>query len=227
MLLLTNIKNKDELNKWTEVKKHLKDERITLGPYFSYQLRNTPRRILFALSRYKFAAKLIGEEKSVLEVGCSEGLGTVLLAEFNNQIVGIDIDSEAIEEANRTFANAKIQFRCIDILGSKIGDFNGIVSFDVIEHIFPENENLFFKSLLNNLNENGICIIGTPNVTADVYASETSRMGHVNMYSWDRLKFSLERYFKQVLIFSSNDEMIHTGFYPMAHYLIGVGIGKK
>ena len=28
-------------------------------------------------------------------------------------------------------------------------------------------------------------------------------------------------------IFSMNDEIVHTGFYPMAHYLFGIGIGVR
>lgn len=28
-------------------------------------------------------------------------------------------------------------------------------------------------------------------------------------------------------LFSMNDEVVHTGYYPMAHYLIAVGIGPK
>lgn len=34
-------------------------------------------------------------------------------------------------------------------------------------------------------------------------------------------------YFENVIIFSMNDEVVHTGFTPMAHYLLGVGTGKK
>jgi len=54
-----------------------------------------------------------------------------------------------------------------------------------------------------------------------------SQLGHINTYDWQRLLKIMEQYFYQVFLFSANDEMIHTGFYPMAHYLIGVGIGKR
>jgi len=37
----------------------------------------------------------------------------------------------------------------------------------------------------------------------------------------------VQRYFDNVFIFSMNDETIHTGFYPMAHYLLALCCGVK
>jgi 2-polyprenyl-3-methyl-5-hydroxy-6-metoxy-1,4-benzoquinol methylase len=213
-----------ELKQWEATKAILGDDRLLLGPYFTYQFRNTPRRILFALSYYKFAAKMIGKQKQVLEVGCSEGLGTLLLAEFASRCVGVDIDEAAIAVAAETLANEKLTFQCTDIMQSSVGTFDAAVSFDVIEHIFPENEDAFLEAIVSHLSSNGMAIIGTPNITSDQYASAVTRSGHVNLYSADRLQASLARHFKTVLMFSANDEMVHTGFAPMAHYLIGLGL---
>lgn len=217
-----------EESKWLETKNKLeKPASIQLGTYLSYIIRKTPRRLLHILSYYKFAAKLIGSGKSVLDVGCSEGLGTVLLAEFARQCVGSDIDAEAICSASLNFTTDKIKFVCGDFLKQNLGIFDAVTNFDVIEHIYPENENTFLLRLCKHLNPTGILIIGTPNITSDVYASPVTKAGHVNLYSADRLRASLEKYFNTVFIFSANDEIVHTGFYPMAHYLIGVGTHKK
>lgn len=220
-------KRSNELNRWKRVKDYIGNDEVRFGPYFSYQIRHTPRRVLYTLSHYKFAAKLIGEKKTVLEVGCSEGLGTVLLAEFSERVVGVDIDKEAIREAQRNFAGDKIEFRAANFLGTRIGRFDAFVSFDVIEHIYPRNEKQFFKSVCDNLKKESICIIGTPNKTSHKYASKVTRIGHVNLYDWEELRGALAKYFHHVFIFSANDELIHTGFYPMAHYLMGVGVGKR
>jgi hypothetical protein len=32
----------------------------------------------------------------------------------------------------------------------------------------------------------------------------------------------MQRYFKHVFMFSMNDEVVHTGFFPMAHYLFAL-----
>ncbi len=90
--------NKAALGLWKEVMSSVPDCTITLGPYFTHQLLYNPRHILFTFSRYKFAAHLLGETKKqrVLELGCNEGLGTLLLAQAAKEVVGIDFDKRAI-----------------------------------------------------------------------------------------------------------------------------------
>jgi hypothetical protein len=41
------------------------------------------------------------------------------------------------------------------------------------------------------------------------------------------LKMLLELYFHNVFIFSMNDEVVHTGYYKMAHYLLALCVGKR
>ena len=68
----------------------------------------------------------------------------------------------------------------------------------------------------------GIAVIGTPNIAADAFASPPSRAGHINLFTHERLLATLERFFTHVFLFSMNDEMVHTGFYPMAHYFMAL-----
>ncbi|MCG8430458.1 MAG: class I SAM-dependent methyltransferase [Candidatus Omnitrophica bacterium] len=216
-----------DLKKWNEAKEYMGQERITLGPHYSYVLKNLTRRLGFILSRYKFAAKMIGENKYVLEVGCSEGFGTMILAETARKVVAVDFDKNAIEEAQKSFASGKVEFREANFLKASIDTFDAVVALDVVEHIYPEDEAPFFESAAANLDTHGICIVGTPNKTAEQYGSPTSRISHINLYTWDRLKSVMERYFHNVFLFSVNDEVVHTGFYPMAHYLMAMGVGKR
>lgn len=70
-------------------------------------------------------------------------------------------------------------------------------------------------------------IIGMPSHESQAYASPQSKAGHVNCKSGKDLKALMRHYFNQVFLFSMNDEVVHTGFYPMAHYLIAVCCGKR
>jgi 2-polyprenyl-3-methyl-5-hydroxy-6-metoxy-1,4-benzoquinol methylase len=210
------------------MKSEIGSDRINLGLHYTHMVRHDPKKLLFVLSHYKFAAKLIGEGKSVLDVGCSEGLGSCILAEKAKRVWGIDFDEEAIDNAIENFSSNKIRFIAGDIMKiERIGVFDAVVAFDVIEHIYPSKEKKFMDSLSKNLIHGGVYVIGTPNKTAKKYASKTSEEGHINLYTHDKLRILMKRYFNQVFIFSCNDEVIHTGFYPMAQYLIAVGIGKK
>ena len=98
----------DEKKLWEEYGAIQKDEEICFGGYYSYQFRNTPRHILFSLSRYKFAGKMIGNNKKVLELGCNEGLGSHFLAEFATKVVGVDFDEKAIAWAQKKLASQKL-----------------------------------------------------------------------------------------------------------------------
>ncbi len=196
---------------------------LELGNHWSFNIRNDPKRLAFVLARYAFAAKMMQNPNSVLELGCSEGIGATMLTKEAEKYVGIDLDLSAIESAKTNFPKDKFQFIHDDFMGNQYGSFDAVISLDVIEHIIPEFEHIYFHTLSKNLNPNGICVIGTPNITAAPFASEASQLGHVNLFTQERLTATMSRYFKFVFPFGMNDEVAHTGFAGMSHYLICVG----
>lgn len=200
-----------------------KEKQVVFGKYYSYWMENSPRRFLNHLSYYKFAADLIGKGKRVLDIGCNEGMGTRLLSVECGFAKGVDFDAHAIEKAQQSWADENTEFVCDDIYNYKPGNWNAVTSFDVIEHIHPENIKKWWRCIVDNLQHDGIVILGTPSITSKQYASMVTNMGHVNLYSADRLKEEMLAYFKHVFIFSANDELIHTGFKPLAHYYIAIG----
>lgn len=217
----------NEQEQWDRVTQMLGNEGKTLGRHWSFNLHNDPKRLAFVLSRYKFAAKMVSRNNRILELGCSEGIGCPLLTENAVSYVGVDVDSSAIESASTNWGADNCAFVCDDFLGKSYGSFDAIVSLDVIEHIHAEFEDLFFDTVYQNLAEDGVCVIGTPNITSVPYASAASQRGHVNMYDADRLAAALGKVFHNVFRFGMNDELAHTGFDPMSHYLIHVGCYKR
>jgi len=214
---------------WNQIRQLIDGQDMQLGPYFGHQVMNSPRHLLFTLSRYKFAAKMLpyNTRCKVLEVGCSEGIGSLLLAETGNEVTAVDMDKEAISCANRTIKKNNITYKNADILKTNLGKFDAVVSLDVIEHIEMADEPLFLNAIVDHLTPNGMCIIGTPNDAATQYASKASQIGHVNMYTADRLVTTLQRHFHHVFQFGVNDEIVHTGFAPMSHYLMAIGCSPK
>lgn len=215
---------------WDCVTKELMQEvnPISLGQYASYWMQNTPRRMLHCMSYYKFAAKLIGKNKKVLDVGCNEGLGTYLIAKECGFAKGLDIDGKAIDVAKNNFPEEIVDFECSDILNiSPEPKWDAVVNFDVIEHIFPENEKVFFESLTSQLTPEGLAVIGTPSLISQDFTSEVSKKGHVNIYNYQQLEAIMKKHFHFTFLFAANDEVVHTGFMPLAHYFIAVGCKKK
>jgi len=221
----SNIPGEKEL--WDKVTAMLGQGHKVLGRHWSYNLLSDPKRLAFVLSRYKFAAKMTGRQRRVLELGCSEGLGTPILAEFATHYTGVDMDRSAIATAKENWESDKCRFVEADFLGQKLGTFDSVISLDVIEHIHREYEPLFFETVAKNLDEDGICLIGTPNVTSSAYASPASQRGHVNLYDAARLEAAMRTLFHNVFVFGLNDEIVHTGFAPMSHYLMCLGCSKR
>jgi len=214
---------------WAKVIDMVPKETIEIGPYFTNVIKNDIRHLMIALARYKFAARIIGDnpKKNVLELGCSEGLETLSLAQVAAKTLAVDFDSKAIKWAKKNFSNPKLEYICDDFLGKKFGKFDAVVSIDVIEHIEEKKEQLFVSTIAQNLNDSGVSIVGTPNITALLYASEESKVGHINLYDSQRLKELFLKQFKNVFLFGMNDEVVHTGFASMAHYLFVVACNKR
>jgi len=77
------------------------------------------------------------------------------------------------------------------------------------------------------LKKSGCTIIGIPSLESQAYASPGSREGHVNCKSGITLQTLLLQYFDHVFLFSMNDEVVHTGFSKMAHYLLALCVNPK
>lgn len=220
------------MNSWHDITPEFdKVPLITFGRHMSYNLRNDPKRLLFQLSRYKFAANMIKPDSDILELGCSEGMAVPMLRGVINLYRGVDLDDDAIMHAISQYdIGDPVIFNVGDILNLHeyaYKDSDAVISFDVIEHIQRDREDDLLNAIHSNLKPSGIAIIGTPNACAAEYASPLSKKGHINLYTAGQLSKMLSRIFEHVQIFSQNDEMIHTGYVSMAHYLIALCCGRR
>lgn len=190
----------------------------------SWAWHDDPRHLLFTLSRYKFVAKILAGRERVLEVGCADGFPTRLIAQTVKSVIGIDFDEQFISDAiERASDRWPIEFHVHNVLASPFpGIFDGAFALDVIEHIPQEQEDLFLKNIRSSLSASGVLVIGTPSLESQSYASPQSKEGHVNCKTAEDLKTTLLRHFEQVFVFSMNDEVIHTGYSKMAHYLLAL-----
>jgi cyclopropane fatty-acyl-phospholipid synthase-like methyltransferase len=107
------------------------------------------------------------------------------------------------------------------------GTFDGAYSIDVLEHIAAEREDQFLGNICASLTEHGVLLIGSPSIESQAYASDLSKLGHVNCKNQAQLRSLMERWFHNVFLFSMNDEIVHTGFPAMAHYLFALGCSKR
>jgi len=219
----------DSKSLWLQVHGDIPDTRITLGRAASNAYIADPKMISFMAARYKFVAKMLQGKETALEAGCGDGFGAPIVAQSVKKLYCTDIDEATLKDnATRLSFLHNVSFEYFDFRERKFStQVRAAYCVDVIEHIFPQEEKTFLQNVAASILPFGVAIIGTPNQSADQYASVNSRKGHVNLKDHESLRALLSRYFHRVFLFSMNDEIVHTGFHQMAHYLWGVCVGPK
>ncbi len=193
-----------------------------LGIHTSYGWEMDPKRLVFTASRYKFVAKLLEGKKSVLEVGCGDaffarivkqhlGEGTLQVVDINREYIG------SAKQNNPKLGRWRVWPGDWDIMAGPLGRFDAVYCLDVFEHISEEDV------LLSNLAKCApVCVVGAPSLESQVYASEISKMEHVNCKTKEGLRESMKKHFKEVFMFGMNDEVVHTGMMPAYLFALGV-----
>jgi len=99
----------------------------------------------------------------VLDIGCGTGESLTFLAERFNSVYGTEISEEALKAA--ALNNKSAHLELVD--GVKLpfpeNYFDLIVSNQVVEHIYPHENRLFFAEIARVLQPGGRAILSTPN----------------------------------------------------------------
>lgn len=210
------------------------DGLTTLGLMTNQVWTDDPRHLVFTLARYKFVSKMLSGRGHVLEVGCADAFGARLVLQEVKGLTATDFDQVFVDDVIRRM-DERWAFDCRqhDLLTGPFtseavpGGFDAAYALDVIEHIPQEQEDLFVGNLVRSLNAHGALILGSPSLESQVHASPPSKEGHVNCKTAAGLREMMERFFHNVFLFSMNDEVVHTGYAPMAHYLFAIGCTRR
>ncbi|MDP3746742.1 MAG: class I SAM-dependent methyltransferase [Phenylobacterium sp.] len=199
------------------------------GVLKNWEWYDDPKRILFSMSRYKFVAKMFTGRRSVLEVGCGDGFNAPIVRQAVEKLTITDFDPLFIADAkSRVRDRWPYDAVVVDVLKDEFpGRYDGIYSLDMLEHIDSAQEQIVLQKVVRALTDDGAVIIGMPSLESQAYASEPSRLGHINCKSGPDLEALMKKYFHNVFMFSMNDELVHTGYHKMAHYLIALACQKK
>ena len=202
-----------------------------MGIRASAMWKEDPRMLLVAFSRNKFVSKMLSGKHRVLEVGCGDGFPARIVQQEVDELHMIDFDPLFIRQAQESVDPDWPYTAAVhDILSGPYqagGLFDAAYSLDVIEHIPKEHEETYLRNISRSLSPNGVLIVGSPSIQSQPYASLVSKEGHINCKDGQELKVLMQKFYHNVFLFSMNDEVVHTGFSPMAHYLFAIGAGNK
>jgi len=162
--------------------------------------------------RYLYAT-LFAKGKVVLDIACGEGYGSHLLAQSARHVVGVDISAEAINHAASTYVRKNLEFKVgslesIPIEGEAL--FDGVISFESIEHIDEEQQHAFMRETKRILKPGGFLLVSTPNRLAYSDIPAYDNEFHVKEFYINEFRSFLDAYFKQV-------RLIGQRIYPVSY----------
>lgn len=116
------------------------------------------------LARYRLARAFVGKGARVLDAACGVGYGAKLFAECAASVLAVDRDDEALDHAQRVFADPVIEYRQSDIDELDFGDssFDVIVSLETLEHLDPDVSERFLRRMTRWLAPEGVIVASTP-----------------------------------------------------------------
>ena len=172
---------------------------------------------------------MLSGRRRVVEVGCGDAFGSRVVQQETGELTVLDIDPIFIADIERRMhPDWPLTPAVHDMLsGPYQGIFDAAYSLDVLEHIPAQAEETFIRNIPSSLTKEGTLVVGMPSLDSQEHASPQSKIGHINCKHGGDLKALMEQFFDNVFVFSMNDEVVHTGFYPMAHYLFALCVGKK
>lgn len=199
---------------------------VSLGLLKSREWIEDPRRFLFSQARYKFVAKMFSGRRHALEIGCGDAFNAPIVMQEVRALTVTDFDPEFIaDSAARTPPEYPYRALTHDFLdGPLAGDerFDAAYALDVLEHIDASREAAFLGNIAQGLTSDAVMIVGMPSVESQAYASPGSKAGHINCKTAPDLRRTMERFFNSVFMFGMNDEVVHTGYHKMSHYLLAL-----
>lgn len=189
-------------------------------------LKNNPLMVAIKFARYKFISKLLQKNDAILEVGCYDGVSSNFFSQFCKTVDALDIDEAALDEAKQNFKH--INFIKQDALLHKSNKkYNVIIMLDFIEHLTQEDGIKLIEKYTPFLSENGMMIIGTPSKHFEKYRAPHNKLHHLHEYYPSELQGLMQKYFDRTMMFSMNDEIVHTGNIDLAWFIYSIGMYPK
>lgn len=170
-----------------------------------WQMQQDAKHLGFVLARYHNVAQLFSGFEEVLEVGCGNGFGAQVVKQAVGRLQTVDLP--AFDLSSREWP---------------LAGFNAVYCLDVIEHIEPEFEHIALRNLSRCA---PVCIIGTPTLESQPYASPESKRLHVNCFTGERLRDACRAHWRHVFMLCMTDSTTFVGDFRMARYLMAICTG--
>lgn len=144
--------------------------------------------------------------RTVLDVGCSIGIGTNILSYYSRFTWGIDMNGEAISFAKAAFTRPNLDFEVIDIENPPtrpLSKFERIVCVEVIEHLPNYEQGLAY--IKQFFDKGSVGFITVPNINNPrVKAADARNTLHVNHWTAGEFYELMIKHFGSVVLYNAS-----------------------
>jgi 2-polyprenyl-3-methyl-5-hydroxy-6-metoxy-1,4-benzoquinol methylase len=154
--------------------------------------------------RGMYLSEWIGTEKTILDLGCRDGELTKYFLE-DNRVTGVDIDRKALNILKEKYGIETLWLNLNDEFPFEKESFDIVVACEIVEHIYYTEP--FLEQISSILKPGGLFLGSVPNsfrirnrlkfLTGREFDSDST---HIHMFSHDKLKKLLARYFRNISI---------------------------
>ena len=162
-------------------------------------LRETGRRADAHTRRYALAREWVRPQMQVLDAACGLGYGAAILrTDSTVRITGVDLSRDAVEYAQRHYANVAAGDRFLagevtQLAFAKDSTFDLVTSFETIEHVLDSEA--YLAELKRVLKPDGRLILSVPNRWLDEEAKK-SESSHWHVFEFAQVSGQLRRHFR-------------------------------
>ncbi len=162
--------------------------------------RTDPFLALEHYHRYCFASRF-ARGKRILDIGCGEGYGSAFLSQLADAVVGMDRDQAIIDYARRKYSSIPNLTFAVGNCEEAPGDnesFDMAVSFELLEHLDPDDQVRFLNSVQHRLKPDGLFVISSPDKNEYAATYPVKNEFHKRELTILELKAFLDSFFKHV-----------------------------
>lgn len=99
--------------------------------------------------------------RRAIDVGCGNGWTANFIEQRGFEVIGIELSQEGLAFARSNYPNVQFfEGNGYDDLAAMYGQFNVVVCFEVIEHLYDPH--LFVRNLYGLTSTDGFCVVSTP-----------------------------------------------------------------
>ncbi|WP_338243102.1 class I SAM-dependent methyltransferase [Aurantiacibacter hainanensis] len=134
---------------------------MTVTPDYNYHRSGAAHTHGYLMPVVERVLELIGQGKTIFELGCGNGSNAAYLTSKGFSIVGVDPSESGIAIAQANFPECRLELGSTDDdLGERYGQFDVVLSLEVIEHVYSPKR--YVEVVRSLLKPGGCAIISTP-----------------------------------------------------------------